>query len=130
MSKHDSLNKAVERALNSVRPAGKMPRENCLMLFEEEKRAKEFCTYVRVTATLYTVKIAAGSIVHRGDMQLLGKMRWRMKRHKHILNEARRYWAGELTKDPCVEVLVRAGTIVDIVGWARETDEPVCQRCW
>jgi hypothetical protein len=131
MSRHDSLNKAVERALDSVRPASKMPRENCLMLFEDKTRAIQFRAYVRLTGTLYIVKIAAESIIHRGDMQLLGEMAWRMKRGKNVLNEARRYWAGELTRNPCVEVLVRAGTIVDVVehDWARETDGPVCQRC-
>jgi len=131
MSMHDPLNKRVEKALESVRPAGKMSREKCLMLFEHQNRAERFCAYARTNATLYTVRIAAGSVIHRGDMQLLGEMAWRMKRGKDILNEARRYWAGELTKDPCIEVLVPAGTIVGIVElyWELETDEPVCQRC-
>jgi hypothetical protein len=57
-------------------------------------------------------------------------MAGRVERGKNIFNEARRYWDGELTKKPRVEVLVRAGTIVDIVehDWERETDGPVCQR--
>lgn len=131
MSMHDALNKRVEKTLESVRPAGKMPRKDCLMLFEDKNRAKEFCAYARPNGTLYTVKIAAGGIIHRGDRQLLEEMARRMKRSKDILNEARRYWAGELNKEPCIEVLVRAGTIVGIVehDWENETDEPVCQRC-
>ena len=60
MSLHDPLNKAVEKTLESVRPAGKMPQENCLMLFEDKIRAKQFCAYARTNATLYTVTIAAG----------------------------------------------------------------------
>ena len=64
---------------------------------------------------LYIVSIAAGSILHRGDMSLFDEIAWRIEQGEDFSNEARRYWDGELTKDPCVEVLVRAGTIVDLI---------------
>ena len=43
MSLHNQLGKAVEKALASARPAGKTPREDCLMLFEDETCAREIC---------------------------------------------------------------------------------------
>ena len=113
MSMHNQLGKAVEKALASVRPAGKPSRETCLMLFEDETCAREFCA--RMNGTLNIASIAAGSILHRGDMHLIEEMARRVEERKEFLNEARRYWDGELTKVPCVEVLVRAGTIVDLI---------------
>ena len=113
MSMNNQLGKAVEKALASARPAGKPARENCLMLFEDENWAREHCA--RMNGTLYIVNIAAGSILHRGDMLLIEEMAERVERGKDLFNEARRYWDGGFTKVPCVEVLVRAGTIVDLI---------------
>jgi hypothetical protein len=113
MSMHNQLFKAVEKALASARPAGKTPRENCLMLFEDETWARDFCA--RMNGTLYIISIAAGSILHRGDMHLIEEMAGTVERGEDVFNEALRYWDGELTKDPCVEVLVRAGTVFDLI---------------
>jgi hypothetical protein len=113
MSMSNQLGKAVEKALASARLEGKTPRKNCLMLFEDKTWGREFCA--RMNGTLYIVSIAAGSILHRGDLHLFEEMANRVKRGKDVFNEARRYWDGELTKDPCVEVLVRAGTVDDLI---------------
>jgi hypothetical protein len=111
MSMHHQVSKAVERALILARPAGKPPREDCLMLFEDQICAWEF--RAMRDADLYLVSITPGSILHRGDMNLLGEMAGMVRQGRGIFREAQRYWNGEPTKDSPVEVLVRAGTIVE-----------------
>jgi hypothetical protein len=116
ISMHSHAFKAAEEALEANRPPGKMPREKCLMVFENIHCAKKIWATMNEGGKLYTVKLDEGDILHRGDMHLVERIATRVKWHDDVSDDARAYWAGQLTCIPCLEVLVRAGTIVDLIG--------------
>ena len=67
--KHKLAGALMEEALEKARPDDKLKRSDCLMLFEDELRARRHWSLMR-GGKLYTVVIADGGILHRDDMEL------------------------------------------------------------
>jgi hypothetical protein len=103
MSMHNNLFKAVEKALEAARPAGKTPRKKCLMLFENKNCAKKLWATMNDGGKLYTVTLDSRCILHRGDMHLVENMATTMRYGEDLSRQARMYWDGQLTDKPCVE---------------------------
>jgi hypothetical protein len=114
---HTQAYKAMERALELARPAGKTSRDKCLFLFEDESLARKYSAMANLPK-LYVV--TSGSILHRGDITLLSNMATCGELGEKVSNEARAYWKGQLTRHPRVEVLARSGTIIACIGYAEE----------
>lgn len=120
---HPEPGKLAEALLSTQKPDGIPERTECLMLFVEERRAREFCA-IMSDGFLYKVDVEEEDIEHRGDMHLVNAIA------KNFMNGiegnvglAESYWRGEVTSDPCIEVLVRSGIVSHQVVFSKADRE-------
>jgi hypothetical protein len=111
LSMHDPFCRAVEKVLELNRPVGKTPRGKCLFLFLDRSAAEEYGFIMR-KPIIYQVTIR-GEILHRADLSWFPAMITMLKRGQCARAQARRYWNGQLTKHPLIEVLAGSATIVE-----------------
>ncbi len=126
-SMHNEAGMKMEAALSKGRPDGKPDRAECLMLFEDEDCARKHWSKMS-NGKLYTVAAQEGEVLHRGDMRLAESIGDGAHRGNDVSELARRYWEGELTDSPCVEVLVLEGVIVECIGMEAERVEEFRSR--
>jgi hypothetical protein len=115
IAKHTDAGEVMEKALELARPEEKTPRAECLMLFEDEDCAKMHWAKMK-GGKLYSVLIGDAPVLHRGDMRLAEEVGERAIKGENVTDLARRYWDGELSSSPCIEVLVKTGIITALIG--------------
>ena len=125
--KHNEMGKAMEEALSKARPAGKPNRSDCLMLFEDESCAKKHWSKMS-DGKLYSVFVDEEMVLHRGDMHLAESIGVGAFRGDNVSDLSRRYWEGDLTESPCVEILTREGTIAEQIGTEQQRQEEFKRR--
>lgn len=109
--------KDIEDALEASRPAAKTRRSDCLFLFESLEAARKHWSKMNA-GKLYRVEIGKALICHRADMTLMDKMKdgaggdWEL--------HARRYWAGEMSESPEIEVLVLEAKVVEVLSTSED----------
>lgn len=102
--KFSQIARAVEDALESHRPLQKAQRTTCVFVFADEKCARKHWSKME-NGKLYAVELDECQILHRGDMALMDEMKVHLEAGKDVSELARKYWAGEFSENPEIEVL-------------------------
>lgn len=115
VSRHPRDGALAESLLDERKPSMKPKRNDCLMLFEDEECAKDH--WAKMTGgKLYTVSVAEGAILHRGDMNIVNEIAKKLIKGECAIELADSYWTGTTSGSPCIEVLVSSGTVVEQLG--------------
>ena len=107
---HPPALKLAEKLLASTKSDAKPSRADCLMLFENEECAREYCAKL-IAGRLYKVRISPEAILHRGDMHIVDTIGLKLSKHEDASADAKAYWSGQENDLPCIEVLVAAGIV-------------------
>ncbi len=109
----------VESIFESARPLDKPSRIGSLFLFKDEMAAKKHWSKMS-NGNLYLATIEGGSAIFEGDMRLIDEAFLIRSDAAEVRSIAVRYWNGELTKSPIVEVLVSAARIASVISKDQE----------
>lgn len=104
----------IEEVFQSAKPKNKLSRIGCLFLFEDEIVAKKHWSKM-TDGKLYEVEIDETSVLHRGDMRLIDKAFIATNDSEKQLC-AEQYWAGIVTEQPRIEILVKEAIIVGVIS--------------
>ena len=110
----------VEHIFESARPLDKPSRIGSLFLFKDEMAAKKHWSKMS-DGNLYLADIEDGIAAFEGDMRLIDEAFLHRSDAAEVWAIAIRYWSGELTENPVVEVLVSSATIVSVIS--KDQDE-------
>ena len=114
-SKINDAGKKLEAILEENRPMNKPERSKSLFVFESQNEAKRFWT-IMSNSKFYEVAFEDSDVLHIGDMAITEEM------YKSIADDdvlkllAEKYWAGEKTESPRIEILVPKATVNRIVS--------------
>ncbi|MHA7968094.1 hypothetical protein [Rhizobium sp. CAU 1783] len=110
--KHPEAGQKLETLMRERKPADKPDRSECLMLFCDEEAARLF--HSKMTGGhLYKVHVDPASILHEGDMNLVNQLAVLVAAGEAPIDGIDRYWRGERTDTPVIEVLLKSGVIVE-----------------
>ncbi len=109
----------MEEALETARPTDKMaiPRKDCLFIFDDLDEANRYWRTHDGTY-LYEVTVNPANILHLGDMQLTDLIGSEFRGaisppdQSRIAELSRQYWAGILSNNAILEMLVSSATVV------------------
>jgi hypothetical protein len=107
--KHPEKGKKAEEILAARKPDGKPDRTGCVMVFEDESCARKHWVKM-IGGKLYEVEILRADIQHRADMRLVDAIGEALSDDAKARELADRYWAGDMTDNPIVEVLLPRAT--------------------
>lgn len=105
----------VEEIFERVRPGGKPSRIGSLFLFKDERAAKKHWSKM-TGGNLYLAIPIVSSSNHEGDMRLINEAFNQRADATSVEQIASRYWSGELTEEPIVEILAASATISAIIS--------------
>lgn len=115
LAKNPPEQREVEAIFESHRPDASPSRLSSLYLFEDQECAMKY--WCRLTlGKLYEVEIAPGRACHRGDMRLAEEAYLKRKQADAVVRLAQRYWSGEATSDPVMEVLVECAIVLRVLS--------------
>lgn len=106
---------SIEAELEQLRPADKPSRSHSLFVFESENSARKHWSKM-TDGKLYRVEIDVGRIGHRGDMALLDEMLKARKGGRNTLELVARYWRGEMSEAPEVELMVPDAIVAEVLS--------------
>lgn len=116
---HPGPGKLAEVLLGRAKPVNLPDRSECLMLFPDEHRARDFCSRMS-GGLLYKVEVDEEDVVHRGDMHIVDTIALNFHRGINDNDElAKSYWRGDILTDPCVEVLVLEGVVLEQLDFSQ-----------
>ncbi|MBM3967248.1 MAG: hypothetical protein FJ308_19620 [Planctomycetes bacterium] len=107
--------KTLEDGFETHRPEAKPNRRDCLFLFESLDAAKKHWS-IMSDGKLYKVEVEDNAILHRGDMNWLDVIADHIRENKRTIDLYGKYWAGEITENACVEVLVASAVVVEVIS--------------
>lgn len=119
--------KAIEDALEAARPTAMTKRSDCLFLFESFDAARKHWSKM-TGGKLYRIEIGEAPICHRADMTIMDTMKdapdgdWEL--------HARRYWAGEMSEAPEIEVLVIEAEVVEVLSTSEDDRRAHLKARW
>jgi hypothetical protein len=113
LTKLDPERAQVEAYLEKSRPEGKPRRSTVLFVFECRDAAERFWTK-EVNGKLYEVDFQ-GPLLHRDDMNLTDEMFRNRADVSLVRNLAERYWRGEESAFPQIELLIQEAQVVSVV---------------
>jgi hypothetical protein len=113
LTKLDCERAIVEQHLARNRPDKKPRRDKVLFVFESRPAAERFWTK-EVGGKLYEVKIQ-GPLFHRGDMNLTDEVFQVRADAASAEALVERYWRGEETACPQIELLVEQAVVVNMI---------------
>lgn len=113
--KFSPISKAIEDTLEAHRPSRKIQRTSCVFVFEEEKCAKKHWSKMS-NGKLYSILLDDDLILHRGDMALMDEMKKLLECGKDISDLVIKYWAGELSSKPEIEVLAASVEVKEVLS--------------
>lgn len=105
----------VEAVFEKVRPINKPTRSGNLFLFTDEVAAKRHWSKM-TDGKLYRAIVDPTLMRHEGDMRLVNHAFELRADPEEVEKIAIRYWAGDLTKNPILEVIVPNATISQVVS--------------
>lgn len=105
----------VEDVFERVRPLGKPKRIGNLYLFKDEISAKKHWSKM-TDGKLYRATFDSKLPRHEGDMCLFNQAFELRTNIDEVEKLANRYWAGDLTEKPIIEVIVLQATISEVVS--------------
>lgn len=105
----------IESIFERVRPSDKPPRMGSLFLFKDERAARKHWSKM-TGGNLYLATVAATCSAHEYDMRLIEEAFNRHADSAAVEAIAIRYWNGDITADPIVEVLVPSATISSVIS--------------
>ena len=105
----------IEDVFESLRPMDKPTRHGNLYLFTDETLAKKHWSKM-TDGKLYRATVDPTLSYHRGDMRLVDKAFEVRADIEAVEKIAIRYWAGDFTENPVVEVIVQHATISEVVS--------------
>ncbi|MBY3217782.1 hypothetical protein HFO21_26080 [Rhizobium laguerreae] len=109
---HPEAGKRLEVLMRERKPAAKPDRSDCLMLFSEEEVARLY--HSKMTGgRLYKVQVDPTKILHEGDMTLLNRLEAAIAAGETPMDGIDRYWRGEVTETPVIEVLLISGVVLE-----------------
>jgi len=111
LTKLDSERARVEECLEDRRPDTKPRRREVLFVFESQIAAERFWTKEE-DGKLYEVNIQ-GPLLHRGDMSLTDQMFVVRADAALAGGLAERYWRGDESACPQIELLVKDAVVVN-----------------
>ncbi len=114
ITKTPSGSQIVERVFEEERPAG-YPLRTQLYVFENIADAKKHWSKMK-GGKLYEVAVEENGILHRGDMALVDEAYVNRDALESVRDCARRYWRGELTDKPVIEILVECARVCAVVS--------------
>jgi hypothetical protein len=124
LTKLDCERALVEEHLERKRPESKPRREAVLFVFESRTVAERFWTK-EIDGKLYEVEFP-GVPLHRGDMNLTEEV-FRVRADAALAGVvAERYWGGEESGSPQIELLVDNAVVVSVIY----TNEPERRRAF
>lgn len=129
ISKHPLKGKEAERILARRKPESKPERSVCLMVFEDENCARRHWAKMS-GGKLYEVQIVKADILHRGDMRLVDEIGESLTYEAVAEKIADRYWAGEITDKPIVELLLREAIIARLISDDHAERRAEFKRCF
>lgn len=127
--KFSKIARAVEDALEAHRPLQKVKRATCVFVFADEKYAREHWSKMK-NGKLYAVDIDECHILHRGDMALMDEMNAALEDGKDVSELACKYWAGEVSELPKLEVLAPSVTVVETLSKSEVERENYLRKRW
>lgn len=65
---------------------------------------------------LYQVEIDEDSVLHRGDMALMDRMKALVEEGKDVKELAAAYWAGEESTNPEIEIMVEYAVVEKVLS--------------
>jgi hypothetical protein len=102
---HPDAGRRTEQVLSERRPKHKPERITCLMLFEDEEDARNFCCKMS-EGKLYAVDVPDEQILHIGDMSLVDEIARQIRDGGGGFEKlADAYWRGEKHDPSCMEIL-------------------------
>lgn len=104
----------VERIFEAKRPDTKPSRLDALYLFEDFVVAKKHWSKMK-DGKLYEVRVEDSEVRHRGDMRLVDEA-FGCSDLADIEACADRYWAGEMTASPIMELLVQSAAVSAVLS--------------
>jgi hypothetical protein len=107
--------RSVEDSLELHRPPTKVARATSLFLYEDERCARKHWIYL-TGGKLYRASISPSEIRHRADIKWMDLMKERATDSQFLKDHAAKYWAGEVTANPVIEVLVPSAIVVDVIA--------------
>ncbi|MDW9386661.1 hypothetical protein GOA99_18580 [Sinorhizobium meliloti] len=107
---HPESGQRLEVLMRQRKPETKPDRSDCLMLFRDEEAARQF--HAKMTGgRLYRVQADEADILHEGDMTLVNQLASAVAAGETPTDGIDRYWRGELTDTPIIEVLLLSGIV-------------------
>ena len=113
--KHPENGRVAEGLLEARRPVGKPTRRECLMVFETQDTARNHWAKM-INGKLYEVEIEVARILHRADMRLVDQIGNSLSTPSIAEQLADSYWAGEMTGQPIVEILLPSATVSALIS--------------
>lgn len=113
--KHPKKGKKAEEILAARKPDGKPDRTSCVMVFEDESCARKHWVKMK-GGKLYEVEISSADIQHRADMRLVDAIGEALSDDAKARELADRYWAGDVTATPIVELLLPRATATRLIS--------------
>jgi hypothetical protein len=113
--KHAEEGRWAEEVLEAARPPDKPARRKCLMVFLDEGVARSHWAKM-ADGKFYEVEIASAAIQHQADMQFVDQIGTMVTAPSAAEELAKRYWAGEMTESPKVEVLLPEAILVRLIS--------------
>lgn len=105
--------------MERYRPKEKPARSDCLMVFEAEECAREFCA--RMTGgRLYSVELDDFEILHRGDMRIVNEIGVECGAGRCDTDRCKAYWRSEETAVPCIEISTASAVVVADLAYTQE----------
>ncbi len=127
LTKNPEGSQDVEDVLEETRPE-RYPSRNQLYVFENIQDAKKHWSKM-TGGKLYEVLVENRHILHRGDMSLVD-MAFRSRDTAEIVRQfARRYWSGEVTEKPVIELLVQSARVSRVIS-KDEEERQAHLRSW
>lgn len=109
---HPEAGQRLETLMRERKPEAKPDRSDCLMLFRDEEAAR--CYHSKMEGgCLYRVQADPASILHEGDMALVNQLAEAVEAGEVPTDGIDRYWRGELTDTPIIEVLLLSGIVIE-----------------
>lgn len=114
-SKINEDGKKLEAILEQNRPVNKPVRSKSLFVFETQKEAKRFWT-IMSNSKFYEVTFEDTDILHIGDMSITEEMYKNISNDEVLKRLAEKYWAGERTENPRIEIIISNAIISKVIS--------------
>lgn len=126
-TKNPEGSQLIEDVFEKERPPD-LPNRDSLYVFESLSDAKKHWSKM-TDGKLYAVEVDPKDVWHRGDMSFVNDAYKNRDKIDFVHDCAQRYWRGEWSDRPIVEVLVRQAHVTEIIS-NDESERTAFFRSW